>query len=124
MSSVIDWHNRILSVQIRSGVSSLVTCSSAQVLDTFQPGQDLFEWTLSQYGVAYVQRPQVLYVHPAGDGSQYVYSAPTSMGYLAMNDNGTLCYASRDTVQTGLNTMWIRQPNQSPVQLAARHPAR
>jgi len=117
--SVIDWHNRILSVQIRSGVSSLVTCSGGQILDTLQPGQDLFQWTLSQYGLAYVQRPQNLYVHPAGAGSQFVYSAPASMGYLAMNDSGALCYASRDTVHTGLNTMWIRQPNQSPVQLAA-----
>ena len=114
---VIDWHDRILSVHIRNGAPSLVTCSGGQVLDTLQPSQDLFGWTLSEYGVAYIQRPQNLYVHPAGGESQFVYSAITSMGYLSMNDNGTLCYASRDTTHTLLNAMWIRQPDQSPVQL-------
>jgi hypothetical protein len=117
--SVIDWHDRILSVHIRNGSPSLVTCSGGQVLDTLQPSQDLFGWTLSQYGVAYVQRPQNLYVHPAGGQSQLVYSAITSMGYLAINDSGTLCYASRDTTHNGLREMWIRQPDQSPIQLPA-----
>jgi hypothetical protein len=115
----IDWHDRILSVHIRDSRPSLVTCSAGRVLDTVQPAQDLFGWALSQYGVAYVQRPQDLYVQPAGGASQFVYSAITSMGCLAMNDSGTLCYASRDTNHHGLREMWTRQADQSPLQLPA-----
>jgi len=106
--SVIDWHNRILSVQIRSGVSSLVTCSGGQMLDTLQPGQDLFEWTLSQYGLAYVLRPQNLFVHPAGDGSRR-YAPSCIAGCPEKAKKRTGAYSWRRDEQAGYprSFLWL-----------------
>lgn len=126
---LINRNSQALSTyQSNSIAHFLVTGANTPETDTTLPaGMRIFgSKSFTNWGFAAIadhngHTPMELYVAPIGQQAQWVATAPGSgsLSQAGLNDSGIVMWHSRDTVNHGLDTTWLRAPEGTIQQLRA-----